>query len=648
MSALSAYAQFELPETLVTADREFEKEDEEAVLDGFRTVIDRESLQDATQNSLAEVLGVKAGVPVSSFFGNSDLAVPQLRGFGENAQLRTLVTLDGLPVNRSDLSISPFSQFPVQSLEKVTVLRGGRTVRYGPDALAGVIALESRDEAPGETKGSLEVTFGSDQSYRQRLNYATDIEGWGVGVQLENFRSDGFRERSGQESTSASFSLKSPLADWGRNRLTVRASRSFVEDPGALSLAQFRNDSRSSQFFDQDFENETILLGNQVKLSLGQEWELTLNGQGSLSRREANVQAQRNMGDVFEGSGEVVASRKGEAWNIDAGVRGRWSTLDFERSQPVGSRTEVQVADLSRASFGGFVTTKWKPSESWTLSVGASWDRFLLGGEATSESDPANPRLNFSDSANDGEAAFELGVELNLTEKSKVWARYDRSLRYPVLDEIAFFQGFPSDVPFNADLQPEKGQGVEIGFSQKGEPGWSLQSTVFAQFLEDEIFFNGFSNLNENLSTTERFGVELQFGWDFDWGELGLFYNYTYARFGGGVDEGRRIPLVPEHSASGSFTWRLRENLNFTVEGSYLSERADGNNRGEIGQLISFRDIPGRVLWNASASWSPWEEVTFFGRVNNVFDKDFISSQFTGAIFPGAGRQFLFGGRYEF
>ena len=260
--------------------------------------------------------------------------------------------------------------------------------------------------------------------------------------------------------------------------------------------------------------------------------------------------------------------------------------MDFELSQPLGSRRDEQDADLWRASFGGFLTGRWQASERWAFSAGASWDRYLLGGEAGSATFPNDARLNFDDSASGGEAAFELGMEFQWTESLKVWARYDRSVRFPVLDEVAFFQGVRVFGALQCGIAAGEGTWVELGFERTGESGWSVQGTVFGQWLEDEIFFDAVAIRNENLDATERLGAEVRVGYDWGWGEAKVFYNATWARFRDGVDEGRRIPLVPRHSAFGSFTWHVGDCLDLSVEGSYLSERSDGNNRGELGQLI--------------------------------------------------------------
>lgn len=646
----------ELEPTVVIGDRLSEDKDAQEgangiSLEGGATILGADVLEKSSNSFLSELLEAKAGVSFDSFFGNSSLAAPRLRGFGESSQLRTLVTVDGLPINRSDLALNPWSRTPLGDLEKVTVLRGGRSVRYGSGAVAGVIALETKRSTEA-FEGSLEGAAGSDETFRQRLSLRGNASGWGWTTQLENFSSDSYRENSEQETTSGSVSLRSPEAHWGENRLTFSASRSRFEDPGPLGLDAFREDPRQSLQPDQFLESDTVTLANQLKINLGADWRLELKGAGSATRREVDNQRVVSDGDSQSWDGELVLVRTGEEWSFETGARFQRSELDFERSQPFGSGTDQQLADLSREVWGGFLIVRWEPTDELSLSVGASWDHYRLDGDARSPNDAENPRRNFSGDADDSDYAFELGVEYQLADGVKIWGRYDRSLRFPVLDEVAFFQGFESDLPFNAELNPERGQGVEIGIVVNDEEaGWEASVTLFGQWMEDEIFFDAFSNENENLAETERLGVEVELEWEADCWSANLFYAATLARFRSGVDDGRRVPLVSRHSVSGTLTWHLAENLDVGVEGSYLSARSDGNDRNNqavFGSGIQFREIPERVVWNLTSSWDVNDSLTLFCRVNNVFDESYISTQFSGGIYPGVGRQALFGGRIQF
>ena len=520
-------------------------------------------------------------------------------------------------------------------------------MRYGSGAVAGVIALETkRSDVP--FGGSLEAAAGSDETYRQRARLRGTSQGWGWTAQLENFASDGYRENSRQESISGSVSLLTPEANWGENRLTLSANRSEFEDPGPLGRAAFEQDSRQSLQPDQNLEIENVTLSNQLRIGLGAEWQLDVKGSGSSTDRYSDYQGRISDGDSRSWDGEVVVSRTGEEWSLELGARYRWSDLDFERTQPFGSGTDRQLADLTRETWGGFVTASWEPTESLTLSAGASWDFYRLAGDASSPNDAANPRRNFSDTTRDNDYALEFGIEYQVTDRLKVWGRYDRSLRFPVLDEVAFFQGFESDLPFNTGLRPERGQGAELGFMLQEESQWKAGVTFFGQWMEDEIFFDAFSNINDNLSDTERLGMELELAWEADSWSLNLFYTQILARFQSGVDEGKRVPLVPRHSLSGTLTWHLTDAIDLGLEGSYLSDRSDGNDRGQLGQVIQFEKISSRTVWNLSAAWDINDSFSVFGRINNLFDEEYVATQFSGGIYPGVGRQALVGGRYQF
>ncbi|GHC46705.1 TonB-dependent receptor family protein [Roseibacillus persicicus] len=639
---------FVLDPTLVTADRWLEPEEEAQgfLMEGSAIVLGEELLGKATSHSLPELLEVRAGVSFDSFFGNSSLVSPRLRGFGEGGQLRTVVTVDGLPVNRSDMALVPWSNVSLGNLEKVSLLRGGRSVRYGSGASAGVIALETRRNVE-EFTGSVEGTVGDDETYRQRLRLGGVSEGWSWTVQGEHFDSDGYRANSGHDSSTVSLSILSPEARWGESRTTFSASRSCFEDPGALDWRSYQKDPRQSLFPDQSLENETVSLGKQIELKLGEDWSFELKGSASHTERVADYQGRVSDGVLKSWEGEAVFARKGEAWSIEAGGRYRWSQLDFERSQPFGSNVDVQLADLSREVWGGFVTMRWEPVDNWAFSAGASWDSYRLDGDAQSPNDAANPRRNFSGETSDGDYALEFGFEYQLTEQARLWGRYDRSLRLPVLDEVAFFQGFESDLPFNTGLRPEHGQGGELGVVWEDE-GWTAKATFFGQWMEDEIFYDAVANVNDNLPETERLGMELELNWEGDCWDVNLFYAATLSRFQSGAEEGRRVPLVPRHSLSGTLTWHLFEQVDLGLEGCYSSSRVDGNERVVMGQLRDFREIPGYVVWNVSASWEVSEACTVFCRVNNLFDRDFISTQYSDAIYPGTGRQALVGARWEF
>ena len=641
-------AQLLLPPTVVEAEatRKDEEPEQELLLTGNTTRIDSDIIAESGSNSVADLLQFEAGLATTSFFGSNNVSTPILRGFGENSQLRTLILVDGLSVARDDLAVEPFSQAPLANLESISVLRGGRTVRYGSGASAGVIALKTK-RGDGSFSGSLSSAAGSDDTFRQRISLNTPLAGWDLSFSGEDLRTNGFRENSAEASTAGSFSLLTPEADWGENRISISFSDSQFEAPGPLTLQQLRENSEQSFQDNQEFGSQILRAANSLEWKISE--TLTLNARGSWvhREREAELDLTTTDFDSVVGDGELVLKWQKEQLALEAGLRGRLSDAEFVRLQPLGSSTDIQLADLQRETLGGFLIVQGEPVDGFVISAGASWDRYQLEVDAVNPTMPTNNSTNFQGETDENGFAYELGLEYQITEHLGIWARYDRSLRFPVLDEVGFFQGFPSDPPFNSDLSAERIESFEIGLQWKSKH-LEISSNVFSSKSEDEIFFNGLTGLNENLPEISRLGWESKISWQSDHWRFNFFYDALLARFEGGIDDGNRVPLVPRNSFSASSVWSPTYWASLGLEVSFQDSSPDGNDRGELGEFLDFEALPSRTVWNLQARLQPKDDFTIFCRINNLFDRSFATTAFSGGFFPAPGRQLIIGGKYEF
>ena len=635
-----AVAQLVLDPVVVEASRivDEENEDDPVLVQGNTTVITEEVIEESASNSIADLLEFEAGVASTSFFGSNQVSSPVLRGFGESGQLRTKVLVDGLSIGRDDLAVTPFSQVPLSQLESISVLRGGRSVRYGSGASAGVISLKTK-RGDGTFGGSFESTAGSDETFRQRLSLNIPVDGWEVSLSGEDIRTDGFRENAAERTTGGSISVLTPEADWGESRLLVSYSDNRFEAPGPVTLEQLREDSRVSFQDGDEFRSRSFRVAESLEWKVAENW--TLSAKGSYLQREREVvfgfTETENDSDTWEG--EAVLRWEGEQSTIEAGLRGRNGDADFASG--------TQRADLSRSSVGGFVIAEVEPLEGLKLSGGVSWDRYRLSVDASDDTNSQDTDSNFDGVIRESGFAFEFGIEYQFTENLTAWARYDRSLRFPVLDEVGFFQGFPADPPFNADLKSERGEAVEVGLRWKDDI-LEARTNVFFLSTDDEIFFDGNTGLNENLPKNSRLGWESQVSWKSEHVRASLSYTAILARFEGGVDDGRLVPLVPRNTVTTSVVWKPVDWVSLGVEGSYVSASPDGNDRGEFADLLNFTELPSRVVWNLQARLKVREDLTVFCRINNVFDEDFATVAFSGGFFPAPGRQVFVGAKYEF
>lgn len=606
-------------------------------------------LRTSPLSSIADLLRQQGGLNFTSFFGSNGTGIPQLRGFGDNASSRVLILVDGLPMTRPDLAAPVWFEFPLAGLGQVELQRGARTVRYGSSALAGVVALETRSDLD-RPEWSLQASNGSWDTRLFRANgLIPNDHGWTTGVALDWFESDGYRQNSASDSQALQLSFSSPDQNPWKWQTTFNASETDLENPGGLGRNDYRQAPRQSVFtrfgIGEQYRNRLTSLRSTHQLGYQPApdhlWQLNASWTGR--KRELNFGAGSHTDHdlntfAFDLSHEWKSDRLSGSW----GMRGTLDTLALERFREQSRQNHFATADLERRAFGAFARADYRLGSRWTFSGGLSWDTYDLEASALDSSSPADPLLNFAGGTHDSASGAELALEYRPNPYTRSWLRYDRVFRFPVLDEIAGYQGFLLDTPVNTDLDPEKGNGLEWGTSFQHE-GLSASLTSFVQWLDDEIIFDFNDNLNTNFANSRRLGIETRFTYQGKgWRGL-LRYHWTSATFTNGPFEGKDHPLVPRHQLSALLTWEFRDDLDLDLEWEWLSDSPEG------GDFANTRTpLPGRSLVHLEGRQTIGKHLEVFARIDNLFDERWASLKFLGQWYPGHGRAFTLGLRATF
>lgn len=107
---------------------------------GFVSVITAEDIRNSTARTLPDLLGREAGVLTRNLYGNNGAsATVDMRGFGATSTQNTLILLDGRRLNDVDLSAVDYSAIPLESIERIEIIRNGGDVLYGDGAVSGTI-----------------------------------------------------------------------------------------------------------------------------------------------------------------------------------------------------------------------------------------------------------------------------------------------------------------------------------------------------------------------------------------------------------------------------------------------------------------------------------------------------------------------------
>jgi len=153
-----------LEEIVVTATKT-EKRIEDAP--GSITVIDREEMERKNIQTVDDALNSLSGLFVKRSKGLMDsTASVRMRGFAGDKY--TLVLIDGQPLNDAYTSGVEWGALPVESIDRIEVIRGPASALYGGNAMGGVINIITK--TPQKLELEISGGYGTHDAYRYRLS----------------------------------------------------------------------------------------------------------------------------------------------------------------------------------------------------------------------------------------------------------------------------------------------------------------------------------------------------------------------------------------------------------------------------------------------------------------------------------------------
>lgn len=230
---------------------------------GARTVVRREELRESGAVNLRDALRRVPGVQVqeSNGTGGSDVSLNVgVRGLTSRLSPRSTILLDGVP-----LAVAPYGQPQVSmapvglgNLQAVDVVRGGGSVRYGPQNVGGIINFVTRDipETFGGSAG-VQLQGGEHGGIRTVSNAfvgGTTSQGLGVALLYNGMHGPGFREHEDNESID-DVMLKAKYAFSSEDTLTgsIHHYDGQAGMPGGLTQADYDADPFQSRRPYDDF-----------------------------------------------------------------------------------------------------------------------------------------------------------------------------------------------------------------------------------------------------------------------------------------------------------------------------------------------------------------------------------------------------------
>lgn len=533
------------------------------------TVITEEEIANSTARNIPDLLRTEPGVHVNDIGGNKRNNTVDIRGFGESAGLNTLVLVDGRRVNQADLSGTDWTQIPLDRVEKIEIIRGGRgSVLYGDNAAGGVINIITKKGA--RFKAGAGMAAGSYDTLRSNTYLSGSSDRLSYSLSGSYQSSDGYRDNSNTEIKDVGLKLDYYPAD----HLKINFSSGYHKDntglPGALKESDFETGfSRTESVNPGDFVDvedyyfkggpEIYFLNDdtaKIDISFRKRNFLTFS-----SFAEGEFLGDTEIETVALSPQILLKNKIKEMGNIlTAGFDYQYAEEDIiNDSLFFGTRT-IGKFRLDKKNYGFYVHDEVSPLDNLVLSGGYRYDR------ADFSFHPSTP-----DHAVVDEDLFTAGVNYSFAGKSYAYFSFSRSFRYPVLDEV--FSFFTNTI--DTGLIPQRSNDYELGARHYFTDDLYAHLNLFRIDTRNEIFFNPVTYANENLDgTSRRDGVEISFGArPVKWLSLSGSYTYVDATIRDGAFKSNDVPNVPRHKSTLETVFCPAGGFSVVLNGFYIGKR---------------------------------------------------------------------------
>lgn len=467
------------------------------------TTVTREELRlsaaQTLQDVLQEVPGLNFRFPFQAGVAHPSWQAVTLRGLGGTAASRTLVLVDGVPLNDPYFGWVRWSQVPVEVIERIEIVRGGATVSWGSQSLAGVVHVITRSGGGGGFSASAQG--GSQSTFRGDAMASFGDERAGGYVAGELFDSDGYI-------------------------LTEPSLRGAVDIPSASShgvlraKVEFQAGDRlrihaQGNYFDQDKDNATPLRNNTTEAGFGQVGATLTTGEESSLAFNAYMQSQSYV-NSFSG---VEAGRNNEQPSISQDVPSSGIGANLVWQKPgLGSHDLTLGADILSATgeaseqylfsdgaftrqretggdqtlYGFFIQDRIQLDDRWQLYGGLRLDRWrnasgmrrivnTVSGDVLTD--------NAFDDRSGSKLSHNLGILLDASDRVALRGSFYSGLRVATLNELYKpFRAAGNVVnESNEALDPEQVLGAEAGLDLQPSSSVLIRLTGFWAKVSDAI-----------------------------------------------------------------------------------------------------------------------------------------------------------------
>jgi len=619
------------------------------------TAVTRADLTTSTALSVPNLLWRIPGFAMrdyqSSVASTPVRGVVSFRGMGGSSAGRTLVLLDGVPLNEPFSGWLHWNRVPLALVDRVEIVRGGGSMLWGSRALGGVINVLTA--APEGTTLTAVAEGGGYRTYRGALAGSVSEGNLRASLAVDLLGTEGFVVVRPDQTGPADVPS-------GTEDRVIHGKLSYDVSPAVrLSLSGNYLGSESTgptEISDGSTGIGELRAGLRVATAGGGVLDVTTYGsRTSYDQVGVSVSSDRTTMTPNR-TQSVPASSSGASvqWSqiafghhhVTAGVD--VSSTDGVLTEGVNYRDGGMTLERETAGrqllAGAFLQDHIQLSDRWRILAGLRQDvvrnedgvrrdtELVTGAVVRDTAYPASTdtRLNFS-----------LGVRHDLSASLAWRASLYRAFRAPTPYEFYYtrYSGRGQIVAANPSLRPERLFGAEIGADLSLRPNLLVRATVFWNEAQDPVVDYTIGTATATGQVLEPCGVmvkdqvcrqrqnvegltttgiesEVEFRPGRFWSLWGSYaFNPTRMSAPGQQIDGAVARGAARHAASAVATWDNPRLLTVSIEERYVSSRSDDDL--DTIRLDSFLVTGVRVTRRI------WAGSDGYVKIDNLFDAQY-------------------------
>ncbi|MBC8312784.1 MAG: TonB-dependent receptor [Candidatus Cloacimonetes bacterium] len=601
--------------------------------------------KNSLEKSIPDLLRSQSGIVVRSYLGNSKSNFVDIRGFGESAATNILVLINGRRINEVDMSGVDWAQIPLNSIERIEIISGSGGVFFGDNAVGGVINILTKT---GRGKPFVHASFsnGSYSFTNSECEASGKINNFAYLLHGNYEETEGYRKNSFLKSYNFGGKISNQISDYLDLTLSANYHNDAYGMPGALSADSIKANGRTSTNSPDDkakTEDFFVKLDEIYNIQFGGKNYGILSTNLSYRNRKSEAEfvsiswtSKNNIKTLsitprytlyknFSGNPKISHLNNKFILGVD------YFDAKDEISFDGFGKEQVEISKISSALFAN---NNLSISKNLDLNCGLRYEKAKYIFTQT----PNTKRTEVD------EIIGNIGLNSSL-KNFHPFAEFSQSFKFPAVDEFySVWSGL------NTNLVPQKAEEIEFGAKQYFyDNNLILKCSFFLMKVENEIFYNPTTWMNENYDKTEHNGLDFEIKF-VPSPRFNLFLNHTYtdAKFRDGQFNGKQIPGVPKHKSGFGFSVKPLHNLTFSIFGNRIGERYFMGDFENLGKLLkSYFVVDAKIVlqkWNFSA---------IFG-IDNLFNEKYSEfsviyySGDSGNFYPAPERNFSWKLAYKF